>query len=275
MKGSRLVKSQFCNGNNVVAKRKHDVMQCSLHGHDFYELDIVLGGCAKAVLNGRSLVAKAGTVFFLSPEDFHEYPTDSPLDIYNVQFTNEAVSVDLLRRVMDSQNRIYVLTEDSFEGVRRLCAMMQELSVGAELLSHLLEGILLFLCCNRRTESHLPADRDSMQKVIAYLHEHFRENPSLGEAANLLHLNQRYFCKKFRDYTGQTYKAYLKGIKLRYARRLLLVTSLSVMEIAEQSGYETQSHFNREFREYYHITPMSLRKEKNEGDYNEREDRTW
>ena len=69
----------------------------------------------------------------------------------------------------------------------------------------------------------------------------------------------REFEAKFREYTGKTYKEYLKELKLRYARRLLLVTEMSVTEISAASGYATQSHFNREFKNYYGLSPLGMR----------------
>ena len=57
-----------------------------------------------------------------------------------------------------------------------------------------------------------------------------------------------------------TYKDYLRVKKMRYARRLLLATELPMLEVAVQSGYETQNHFNREFKAYYGISPMEYRR---------------
>ena len=264
MASSRLVKSGFRNGVNILIEQKPDFSLCTLHGHDFYELDIILGGCAPTTLNGREAMAQAGTVFFLSPADFHDYPTAAPLDICNIQFAEDMVSAELLMRLTDSQSRLYRPDEASFAEINRLTAIMQGLSaanvVNVEILTRLLECILLLLCQSLKEERHIGADCGNLQRAVTYLHGHFRENPSLGEVAALLHLNERYFCTAFHEYTGQTYKEYLKRMKLRYARRLLLATSLSVTEIAEQSGYGTQSHFNREFKTYYGVAPLMLRK---------------
>ena len=74
-------------------------------------------------------------------------------------------------------------------------------------------------------------------------------------------MNERYFCQKFKDYTGKCYKDYLRERKLRYARRLVLATEMPLLQIAEESGYETQSHFNREFKDFFGISPTAMRKQ--------------
>ena len=45
-----------------------------------------------------------------------------------------------------------------------------------------------------------------------------------------------------------------------YARKLIKNTALSFTEISEKCGYETQSHFNREFKAYFGQTPTSMRR---------------
>ena len=76
----------------------------------------------------------------------------------------------------------------------------------------------------------------------------------------LLSLNERYFCTKFKEYTGKSYKEYLREHKLSYAKRLLRSSTHSVTEIAFECGYTTTSHFNREFKAFYGETPLSMRK---------------
>ena len=116
----------------------------------------------------------------------------------------------------------------------------------------------------------LPSDNDDItsnksgdiQKAIVYINDHFKENPSLSDVAAIIPFNERYFCKKFKEYTGESYKAYLKKLKLGYARRLLLATDYSMIEVAEMSGYQTQSHFNREYKDCFGETPSETRKDK-------------
>ena len=59
--------------------------------------------------------------------------------------------------------------------------------------------------------------------------------------------------------TQATVSRDLKELKLRYARRLLLVTEMSATEISEAAGYATQSHFNREFKDYFGTSPLKMR----------------
>lgn len=257
----RLIKLNLQGPAAVSVTRKSSFHLCSLHGHDFFELDIITAGSAATALNGDRLTASAGTVFFLTPEDLHEYPTDGKIDILNIQFQGKVVSDDVLRPLTESGSRVFSLDEDTMTAFTSVCALLEahcaDKNPSAEILCRLLEIILLTL---KKDENEATAPPTAaMPRALTYIHEHFKENPPLSAVAALLSLNERYFCTKFKEYTGKSYKEYLRERKLSYAKRLLRSSDLSVTEIALECGYATQSHFNREFKAHFDTTPLAMR----------------
>lgn len=253
---------------NIKVRVKPALAGSKLHGHDFYELDIIAGGESESSLNGKDYEVCRGQVHFLTPADFHNLTRGKPLYIYNVHFAADSVSSRILERLVSSKRRIFVPDDAHFDKIIHLVSIMESLqdeNFGRDpIISRLLECILLLLTASVKggseEESASPTrENKSVQKAIIYIHEHFKENPPLPEIAAVAALNERYFCTCFREYTGKTYKEYLKELKLSYARRLLLVSEMSVTEIAESSGYATQSHFNREFKNYYGVSPLKMR----------------
>lgn len=259
---ARLICEEFPTASDILPQRKTDVRSCDLHGHNFYELEIIVAGEAPVVFGGEEMIARRGTAFFLTPEDFHEYPSKSPLALLNIQFSGGAVQSDLLLALTSSARRIFSLSPDDLTTVCELFSLIERLSAtgDTERPRRLLEALLLTLRADLpagQTEKKASYD---MQRAVAYLHEHFKENPSLGEVAALLSLNKQYFCGKFKEYTGYGYKEYLRARKLSYARRLLLSGNHTITEVAGECGYATQSHFNREFKAYFGTSPLALRK---------------
>jgi AraC-like DNA-binding protein len=49
---------------------------------------------------------------------------------------------------------------------------------------------------------------------------------------------------------------YLKQIRLTGARELLIASGLRVAEAASRVGYESPSHFTRDFRKQFGATPV-------------------
>ena len=262
---TRLAKSEFSSDTNISVRKSTNFHGSTLHGHGFYELEIITAGTADTVLNGTAHKITRGAIFFISPADFHNYTECASFCLYNIQFTADIVSGSMIEQLVNSKKRLYRPSESRFEELISLVTLMERLILGGlldtEILARLLESILLLLTHeNPEIQASTTSGNRDMQKAVTYIHAHFRENPPLSAVAKTLPLNERYFCKKFKEYTGKTYKEYLKLLKLRYARRLILATSMPLIQISESSGYSTQSHFNREFREYYGFSPTSLRK---------------
>ena len=264
---ARLAASEFNKNANISVRRSKNFPGSTLHCHDFYELEIIVDGKTKTLLNGKSYDATGGIIFFLSPSDFHEYSFCDGFELYNIQFTNEAVSSGILERIASASRNVYIPQKKNFEEIVKLVSVMSELEdekSAPDIQTRILESILLILIKDEKSENTHPLSSDGfdkdIQKAVMYIHAHFKDNPTLSEVAETIPLNPRYFCTKFREYTGKSYKQYLKQTKLRYARRLVIATALPMLEVAENSGYSSQSHFSTEFKEYYGISPLDMRK---------------
>lgn len=266
---TRLAAREFSKNRNISISKREGFPGSTLHGHDFYELDIIVSGTVNAVTNGEGHVMRARDIAFMTPADFHEYKFDAPFDLYNIQFTADAISEVISTEIFKMQSRIFTLSERDSKKIFAAVELMKEFDAenvkNTGILSRMLECILLILTYNSKKEGEIEKKQSNgILRALSYVNSHFKENPSLSEIAAMAMLNERYFCSRFKEYTGKSYKEYLKELKLSYARRLLLATELSVIEISEQSGYSTQSHFNREFKDFYGISPMKLRKAKNQ-----------
>ncbi|MCR4578320.1 MAG: helix-turn-helix transcriptional regulator [Clostridiales bacterium] len=59
--------------------------------------------------------------------------------------------------------------------------------------------------------------------------------------------------------TGQTFSQLLTNKRIENSKQLLIDTSLSILEIAQQVGYESSDHFIRTFKNKCGITPNEYR----------------
>ena len=58
---------------------------------------------------------------------------------------------------------------------------------------------------------------------------------------------------------GVSFIRYLNSYRLSIASRLLLSTSSAILDIAEDTGFDNLSYFNRLFRQTYGMTPTEFR----------------
>ena len=97
--------------------------------------------------------------------------------------------------------------------------------------------------------------------ITRYLQEHLSEEMSLSVLAEEFHLNPQYISQLFRNEIGVNFLAYLTSIRMEKAKKLLLSTSLSVTEVADQSGYGDYRVFTKVFKKSEGVTPSQYRRD--------------
>lgn len=97
--------------------------------------------------------------------------------------------------------------------------------------------------------------------ITRYLQEHLSQEVSLSVLAERFHLNPQYISQLFKNEIGVGFLVYLTNIRMERAKHLLLSTSLSVAEVAEQSGYGDYRVFTKVFKKSEGITPSQYRRD--------------
>ena len=97
--------------------------------------------------------------------------------------------------------------------------------------------------------------------ITGYLQEHLAEDLSLSVLAQEFHLNPQYISQLFKNEIGVNFLSYLTNIRMEKAKKLLLSTSLSVAELAEQSGYGDYRVFTKVFKKSEGVTPSQYRRD--------------
>ena len=60
-----------------------------VHGHDYFELELVVSGSGRQWLNGEALSMEPGCLYLLSPADYHRLEPNASLDVFSFHFTLE------------------------------------------------------------------------------------------------------------------------------------------------------------------------------------------
>lgn len=97
--------------------------------------------------------------------------------------------------------------------------------------------------------------------ITRYLQERLAEEMSLSVLAEEFHLNPQYISQLFKNEIGVNFLSYLTNIRMEKAKKLLLSTSLSIAEVAEQSGYGDYRVFTKVFKKNEGITPSQYRRD--------------
>lgn len=102
-------------------------------------------------------------------------------------------------------------------------------------------------------------DAERVMKVFKYISVHFQEEITTKEIANLLNFTESSFCRFFLKHTQKPFKQILNEYRITHACKLLSNTDKTAEMIAYESGYKSQSYFNKVFKKVMGVTPHAYR----------------
>ncbi|WP_438444540.1 response regulator [Gorillibacterium sp. sgz5001074] len=103
-------------------------------------------------------------------------------------------------------------------------------------------------------------DHPEINKVMAFLKEHYAEDLSLKRLAELACMEASYLSDLFKKKTGDTLTHYHQRLRVEAAALLLRESSLSISEIGEKAGFSGDSYFIKIFKRWMGVTPSDYRK---------------
>lgn len=253
----RFLKREFTPTNTVYVTYKSEKKVCKMHFHNFYEIDIITEGEGTSNLNGKDIKFKKNTAFFLTPKDFHDIIPDTNLKITNLQFSTEAINSCF--GTIHPKGGYVFFDDDTAQDAVCICSLLAKENKMAEYRNSLLSALIKLLFVHAETTAPSDSGKNIMRDILSFVNDHYRENPSLETLSTLFDRSPNYISSQFTLIAGENYKAYLKRLKLDSALKLLVSTDLSVTDVCYESGYETISHFNREFKAYFGRSPKQVR----------------
>ena len=99
------------------------------------------------------------------------------------------------------------------------------------------------------------SNRMMVALVKEYIWQNMKEEISMKQIADHVHLSSDYMTKLFKKETGLTIKEYMIKKRMERARELLQSSEKTVSDIALEVGYDNLSYFIRQFRGFYGVTP--------------------
>jgi AraC family transcriptional regulator of arabinose operon len=98
-----------------------------------------------------------------------------------------------------------------------------------------------------------------IQIVIQFMQENLSHALSLEKLATAVNLSPSRLSHIFKAETGLSPAQYWKSLRLREAANLLTNSFLRVQEITQRVGIQDESHFHRDFKKTFGLTPLQFR----------------
>lgn len=95
----------------------------------------------------------------------------------------------------------------------------------------------------------------SLDRVHAYIFKNFQSTITLEEVSKIANMSTAAFSRFFKRINGKTFSRYMIEIRIGYACKLLLEDKYNIATICYESGFQTISNFNRQFKLLLNCTP--------------------
>ena len=232
--------------------------------YPYYVIEFPLSGCCRLSVENREYELKKGMIGGFMPGMRHHYHSTSgnPMEHIFIVFTGIRAR-DLFRMTgLDTQNvmalpkpgEMLYLAETILKKGLEKSEWTQQLCI------HYLQALLLELA-DRPGESTQTAtlSHKTYQKCRKYIDNHFSLLIGPGEVADACDVNVRYMARLFKQFAKITPYEYLMLLKLNKAAGLLLMSNLTIAEVAGHVGFEDPYHFSRNFKKFHGRSPRHYR----------------
>jgi AraC family transcriptional regulator len=218
-------------------------LHAAAHVHEHSYLTLIVGGAITERYSNRTERLIGGDVQFMRAGEVHSNDYVLPTRCLHVEVDSAMLPNGPMR---DRRSKL-------------LAAMIRdEFQHGDDLATLAIDGLLFaLLACGMRRESDSPR---WLTRVRDALHSSFREKVSLRELSHVAGVHPAHLSREFHRRTGRTIGAYVRDLRIAYARRLLDGSAATLAEIAIDCGFADQSHFASAFRRTMGVTPGKYRK---------------
>ncbi|MBR3965818.1 MAG: helix-turn-helix domain-containing protein [Clostridia bacterium] len=239
------------------------------HRHDFYEIEWIVRGSTRHEINGEIRTENVGTVFSMSPLDFHRYEfIDRPtIHIINIDYKNAPKAIQhILGKVefplVGHMSEELLCDVEFYFG--ELYKLMNE-TEGNFLSDRIIGYTLIILskifgCSESKTSVSSSSGYFHIRRAMEYIDKHYSSHLSLDSVATAVAVSSCHLSKLFRKTCGVSFVEYLTEYRVGKAQELLLESNKSVAEIADSCGFGSFSAFSRSFKQISGCSPIEYRK---------------
>lgn len=254
------------------------------HYHPEYELVYIINGRGKRLVGDNIDSFKEGDLVLLGPYVPHEWSCNKNYYNDNGEFVGEAIVVQFLHdflgeKFMDAFENLQLIhfLQDSSQGCRirgktkgKIIPCLQNMldADNSKRLYQLFNIFYILSCLPEYTILSSPGFAETFEKHSSkplakawqYILENFQKDIKVKELLDITYMSNTTFCLAFKKAYRMTFKEYLSKLRVGYACRLLTEESLSIAEIAYESGFQNISNFNRIFKRIKGYTPKEFKK---------------
>ena len=236
---------------------------------------VVHNGQLRVQTGDCTLDVAAGCGVYLSQGDYLlEYtPLDGHYMASMVEFDNELVSQFLqkhsellmsLPKVESIQSGLFpftlnILVDQALSGIKAL----EEQSYPDTIMRLKYEEILILLLHGEKGENLYALlsqlTNKTSDRLRRFMEVHYLKEWKLTDYAQEFGASLTTFKELFNEHYGVSPRAWISERRLLHAHKLLLTSKMSIVDVAMEAGFSSQSYFTQSYRRRFGTTPSRVR----------------
>lgn len=260
-----------------------NVSQVLSHWHEEAEFTIIREGHATYQIGSETFAVSKGDLLFIAPNTLHSIYLESRktmisdtlvfhLDMIGYSIMDQC-AISFLRPFYNGtlkftpyMNYTCPYYEEVYDAIDSALYCVNEQPPYYEFLLREKINHIFFLMFkhNCLTETKISKSAamhtEKVKQALLFIQENYKEPITVGQLARLCNFSEIYFMNFFKKVVGIPCMEYIIQLRLKIAANLIITTTLSISEIALESGFGNLSNFNRKFKANFQVTPGEYRR---------------
>lgn len=245
------------------------------HRHDFYDILFITEGSGTHTIDFVTYEVKPGSIFFLSPGQVHSWDLSHDTRGFTIFFRPEYYLMDVHKKglqefpffhSMQVSPAIYLDCENHRFAEGIITDIFQEYKGNHFGKDEVIRAYLdiLFIKISRfcRVERDFPQNvlTGKLRELERLIERHFAEEKQPSFYATRMNVSLSYLNKLTKESLNKSVGRMVQERIVLESKRLLLLSGLTVAEVAHALGYQDNSYFTRFFKSKVGVGPEQFRK---------------
>ncbi len=246
----------------------------SLHFHNYMEIGYCYDGIGEMVLDEQTIPYKPG-MFTVIPKNFPHNTASDHCSLSSWEYL--FIDVEAFLREVYKEDALYAEDLGALINSRAWAVdasqypetaglvknIMNEMRYKKDFYTESVKGLQLSLLINiaRMNQGKQVKVRKQSRGVsqisfaLHYIGAHYAEELTIGDLAQESHMSETHFRRVFQKIMNMTPSDYLNLVRVQMACEYMKKHTDSMELVAERSGFQSVSTFNRNFKKVLNITP--------------------
>jgi AraC-like DNA-binding protein len=206
--------------------------------------------------DGRELVTRGGDLFYLPKGSSYRAEPHVRIGDNSCYAINFDANIQDEPFVMSFRNtepvlRLFKSAEEEWKRQSPFCDVA---------IRKIIYELLLLIFREAQKKYVSPSTDELILPAVERIHSEFTKNDiSVSELSSACGISEAYFRRIFLNKYGVSPKEYIIGLRMNFAKQLLLSGEFSISSVAELCGYSEPTHFSREFSRRVGMPPAKFK----------------